>query len=79
MSGIRYDAEGGSTGAYTILTRPFALLLWLRCVGTDFVHEITLPLKFDANFSHGEADGIRRLPHRWHRAIDSLGNYFEAL
>ena len=25
------------------------------------------------NFSHGEADGIRRLPHRWQRTIGSLG------
>ena len=31
------------------------------------------------NFSHGEADGIRRLPHRWQRTIDSLGDYFESL
>ena len=29
------------------------------------------------NFSHGEADGIRLLPHRWQRTIDSLGDYFE--
>ena len=28
------------------------------------------------NFSHGEADGVRRLPHRWQRTIDSLGDYF---
>ena len=26
------------------------------------------------NFSHGEADGIRQLPHRWQRIIDSLGD-----
>ena len=26
------------------------------------------------NFSHGKADGIRRLPHRWQRTIDSLGD-----
>ena len=31
------------------------------------------------NFSHGEADGIRRLPHRWQRTIDSPGDYFEGL
>ena len=31
------------------------------------------------NFSHGEADGIRRLPHRWQRTIDSLGDYFHGL
>ena len=31
------------------------------------------------NFSHVEADGIRRLPHRWQRTIDSLGDYFESL
>ena len=31
------------------------------------------------NFSHGEADGIRRLLHRWQRTIDSLGDYFEGL
>ena len=29
------------------------------------------------NFSHGEAD--RRLPHRWQRTVDSLGDYFEGL
>ena len=28
------------------------------------------------NFSHSEADGIRRLAHRWQRTIDSLGDYF---
>ena len=31
------------------------------------------------NFSHGEARGIRRLPHRWQRSIDSLGDYFEGV
>ena len=31
------------------------------------------------NFGHGEADGIRRLPHRWQRTIDSLGDFFERL
>ena len=31
------------------------------------------------NFSLGEADGIRRLPHRWQRTIASLGDYFEGL
>ena len=31
------------------------------------------------NFSHCEADGIRRLPHHWQRTIDSLGDYFEDL
>ena len=31
------------------------------------------------NVSHGEADGIRRLPHRWQRTTDSLGDYFEGL
>ena len=31
------------------------------------------------NFSHGETDGIRRLPHCWQRTIDSLGDYFEGL
>ena len=31
------------------------------------------------NFSQGEADGIRRLPHRWQRTVDSLGDYFEGL
>ena len=34
---------------------------------------------FMTNFSHGEADGICRLPHRWQRTIDSLGGYFEGL
>ena len=31
------------------------------------------------NFSHGEANCIRTLPHRWQRTIDSLGDYFEGL
>ena len=31
------------------------------------------------NFSHGEVSGIRRLPHRWQRTIDSLGDYFDGL
>ena len=31
------------------------------------------------NFSLGKVDGIRRLPHRWQRTIDSLRNYFEGL
>ena len=31
------------------------------------------------NFSNGEADGIRRLPHRWQRTIYSLGDYFEGM
>ena len=31
------------------------------------------------NFSHGEADGIRRLPYRWRRTLLSLGDYFEGL
>ena len=31
------------------------------------------------NFNHGEADGIRRLPHCWQRTFDSLGDYFEGL
>ena len=31
------------------------------------------------NVSHGEADGIRRLPHCWQRTFDSLGDYFEGL
>ena len=31
------------------------------------------------NFSHGDADDIRRVPHRWQRTIDSLGDYFESL
>ena len=31
------------------------------------------------NFSHGEADDICRLPHRWQRTIDSLADYYEGL
>ena len=31
------------------------------------------------NFSHGEADDIRRLPYRWQRTIDSLGHFFAGL
>ncbi|PNF15368.1 hypothetical protein B7P43_G01023 [Cryptotermes secundus] len=28
-------------------------------------------------FGDGEADGIRRLPHRWQRVLDTLGDYFK--
>ena len=31
------------------------------------------------NFSHGEVDGISRLPHHWQSIINSLGDYFEGL
>ena len=31
------------------------------------------------NFNHGEADGIRRPPHRWQGTINSLWYYFEGL
>ena len=31
------------------------------------------------NFSHGETDGTRRIPHRWQRTIESFGDYFEGL
>ena len=31
------------------------------------------------NFSHGEADGIRRLPNRWQRTIDSVEHYLEGM
>ncbi|PSN35492.1 hypothetical protein C0J52_22305 [Blattella germanica] len=27
--------------------------------------------------NNGVADGISHLPHRWQRAVDCLGNYFE--
>ncbi|KDR12840.1 hypothetical protein L798_13263, partial [Zootermopsis nevadensis] len=29
-----------------------------------------------ARFGDGEADGIRRLPRRWQRILDTLGDYF---
>ena len=32
-----------------------------------------------SKFTHGEAGGIRRLPHRWLRTTDALGDYFEDL
>ena len=31
------------------------------------------------NFSHGEVDGIGRLPQCWQRTIDRLGAYFEGM
>ena len=31
------------------------------------------------NFSHGEADGIRRLPYHLQRTISGLGDCFEGL
>ena len=40
---------------------------------------IAVRLLIMTNFSHGEFDGIRRLPHRWQRAIDNLGDYYEGL
>ena len=30
-------------------------------------------------FTHGEVRGIRRLPHRWQRTMDALGDYFEGI
>ena len=30
-------------------------------------------------FTYCEADGIRRLPHRWRRVVDVIGDYFESL
>ena len=46
----------------------------LRCVGTDFRtrDDIAFRRLIMTNFSHGVADGIRRLPHRWQLTIDSL-------
>ena len=38
---------------------------------------IAVRLLIMTNLSHGEAYGIRRLPHRWQRTIDSLGDYFK--
>ena len=32
-----------------------------------------------SEFTHGEAGGIRLVPHRWQRTVDSLGDYFEGL
>ena len=40
---------------------------------------ITVRRLIMTNFSHGETDGIRQLPHRWQYTIDSLGDYFEGL
>ena len=30
-------------------------------------------------FTHGEVDGIQRVPHRWQRTVDALRDYFEIL
>ena len=30
-----------------------------------------------SKFTHGEARGIRRLPHRWERAVDASEDFFE--
>ena len=35
--------------------------------------------QWKSKFTHGEAGGIRRLPHRWQRIVDTLGDYFEDL
>ena len=32
-----------------------------------------------SKFTHGEPGGIRRLPHRWQRTVDAMGDYFESL
>ena len=38
----------------------------------DVNHEIS-------KFTRGEVGGIRRLPYRWQRTEDALGDYFEGL
>ena len=79
----------GSTGAFTILTglSPYdydlipklkAPLRGHRFRTRDYI-AIAVRRLIMTSFSHGEADGIRRLPHRWQRTFDSLGDYFEGL
>ena len=74
--------EAGSVAASNIPIGPFAnLKAPLR--GHRFLtrDDIVIPVRrlIMTNFSHGEADGIRRFPHRWQRTIDNLQDYFEGL
>ena len=81
--------EVQSTGASITLTGPFAcdydlnhkLNAPLRGHRFRKRDDIAIAVRrmIMTNFSHGEADGIRRLPHRWQRTIDSFGDHFEGL
>ena len=41
-----------------------------RMAVTQLEHEMS-------KFIHGQAGGIRRLPHRWQRTVEGFGDYFE--
>ena len=79
----------GTTGASTILTGHFVcdydlipkLKAPLRGHRFRTRNDIAIVDRrlIMTNFSHGEADDIRRLPHHWQRTSDSLGDYFEGL
>ena len=66
---------------YDLIPKLKAPLRGLRFRTQDIAIAIAIAVQrlIMTNFSHGEADGIRRLPHRWQRTIDSLGDYFEGL
>jgi len=42
------------------------------CVIIDVTHEMS-------KFTHSDAGGIRRLPHRLQRTLEALVNHFEGL
>ena len=86
MLGICYDAGGGkytlstnlSPCDYDLIPKMKAPLLGHRFRARDDI-AIAVQRLIMTNFSHGEANGIRRLKHRWECTIDSLGDYFEGL
>ena len=44
------------------------------------VGEVLMDLNHEmSKFTHGEAGGIRRFPHRWQRTVDALEDYFDSL
>ena len=90
VSGICYDAGGGKYWSIHHTCRTFRLVIMIYSLKLkDLLRGHRFYTRDDiatavrrlimTNFGHGEADGIRRLPHRWQRTIDSLGDYFEGL
>ena len=63
---------------YDLISKLKAPLRWHRFSTRDDI-VIAVRRLIMTNFSHGEADGICRLPHRWQRTVDNLGDFFEGL
>ena len=84
VSNICYDAGGEKYWSihhthrdlppcdYDLITKLKATLGRHRFRTRDDI-TIAVRLLIMTNFSYGEADGIRRLPHRWQRTIESWG------